>query len=360
MNRKYRVAIIGCGRMGQDYAIAYSSFPDTEIVAIAEYNPERRRAVGERFGVRALYSDVSSLLREVVPDIAAVATPTKYMKEAVIACAQAGVKGVSTEKPIAAVLADADAMVNICAARGVVLAGGRLHRAMHQVQEVAQRINKRELGPWIGASVHGFGGEISGAGCQQVSVLRLFTGAEIDEVIAWGSPFECLNQESDDGLVFNGRFHLSSGLDCPVFGTNTPHGGVDVWSKNELIRWNWAPPEIFQGYDSTGGRMPINPMYGSVPWSEFGYLGSSIRSLLNAVETGSTPWVSGHDLRQALEVAIATKLSAQRGNVPVRLPLEDRSLRLYPRAHRWFGGDAIGDPQSIGEASGISPPTWDR
>ncbi len=34
---KYRVAIVGCGRMGQVYAQAYSTYPDTEIVAIAEY-----------------------------------------------------------------------------------------------------------------------------------------------------------------------------------------------------------------------------------------------------------------------------------------------------------------------------------
>ena len=39
---KYRVAIVGCGFMGQHYARAYSTYPDTEIVAIAEYNPERR------------------------------------------------------------------------------------------------------------------------------------------------------------------------------------------------------------------------------------------------------------------------------------------------------------------------------
>ena len=91
----HRVAIIGCGRMGQYYAHVYSELPNTEIVAIAEYNDDRRRAVGERFGVKALYKDVSSLLDEVVPDIAAIITPTKWFKEAVIACAEAGVSGVS-------------------------------------------------------------------------------------------------------------------------------------------------------------------------------------------------------------------------------------------------------------------------
>ena len=34
--KRYRVAIVGCGRMGEIYADAYSTYPDTEIVAIAD------------------------------------------------------------------------------------------------------------------------------------------------------------------------------------------------------------------------------------------------------------------------------------------------------------------------------------
>ena len=97
--KKLRVGIIGCGRMGQYFAEVYRALPDTEIVAIAEWNDDRRKVVGERFSVKALFKDVNAMLREVVPDIAAVITPTKFMKEAVIACAEAGVKGVSTDKP---------------------------------------------------------------------------------------------------------------------------------------------------------------------------------------------------------------------------------------------------------------------
>ena len=349
---KNRVAIIGCGRMGQKYAEAYTTYPDTEIVAIAEYNPERRRAVGERFGVKALYPDVSALLRDTVPDIAAVVTPTKYMKEAVIACAEAGVKGVSTDKPIAAILADADEMVETCAARGVVFAGGNLQRAMNEVQEAARRIRAGEFGELMGASVHGFGGEISGGGCQHISVLRLFTDAEVDEVMAWGAPVEALAGDTDEGLIIHGRFHLTSGIECMVFGTPTPYRGAEVWSEDALVRWDWAPPEIFQGYDANGVRIRIDPEYEPYPWSEFGYLTGSIRSFLAAVEIGSELWISGHDLRQALEVAIAAKRSAQLGNVPVPLPLKDRSLRLYPRAYRWLGGDASGRPQPIEAAAG--------
>ena len=350
---KHKVAIIGCGRMGQNYAEAYTTYPDTEIVAIAEYNEERRKAVGERFGVKALYPDAEALLKDIVPDIAVIITPTKYMKEAVIACAEAGVKGVSTEKPIAGVLEDADEMVQTCEKLDVVFAGGNLQRAMNEVQEAALRIRAGEFGKLIGASVHGFGGEISGGGCQHISVLRLLTTSEVDEVIAWGTPAEALTGDTDEGLIIHGCFHLTSGIECAVFGTATPNRGIDVWSEDALIRWDWAPPEIFQGYDANGVRTRIDPEYKPYPFSEFGYLTGSIRSFLSAVETGSKLWISGHDLRQALEVAIAAKLSAQLGSVPVQLPLKDRSLSLYPREYRWLGGDSTGHPQSTEEAAGL-------
>ena len=347
---KYRVAIIGCGRMGQHYAEAYTIYPDTEIISIADANAERRAVLGARFGVDALYSDVEALLRGTVPDIAVVVTPTQYMKDVVIACAEAGVKGISTEKPIAARLQDADAMVDACAERGVVFAGGNLQRAMNEVQEAASRLHNGEFGDIKGASVHGFGGEISGGGCQHISILRLFTNAEVEEIVAWGTPPEALSAETDEGLIINGCFRLTNGLECSVFGTPTPCRGVDVWTDECLVRWDWNPPEIFKGYDPHGNRIRLDPNYSPYPWHEFSYLTGSIRSFLAAVDGNGHPWITGADLRQALEVAIAAKLSATRNSAPVKLPLEDRSLTLYPRPYRWLGGDATGSPQSLEEA----------
>ncbi len=349
---KYRVAIIGCGRMGQNYAEAYTTYPDTEIIAIVDANVQRREVLGTRFDVAALYPDVETLLRDFVPDIAVVVTPTKYMKDVVIACAEAGVKGISTEKPIAGCLQDADAMVDVCAERGVVFAGGNLQRAMNEVQEAASRLHRGEFGEIRGASVHGFGGEISGGGCQHISVLRLLANAEVEEIIAWGTPPEALNAETDEGLIINGRFQLTNGLECSVFGTPTSCRGVDIWTNECLVRWDWNPPEIFKGYDPNGNRVRMDPDYSPYLWSEFSYLTGSIRSFLAAVDGTGHPWITGADLRQALEVAIAAKLSAIQNSTPVKLPLADRSLALYPRPYRWLGGDATGRPQSVTEATG--------
>ena len=117
-----------------------------------------------------------------------------------------------------------------------------------------------------------------------------------------------------------------------------------------MVRWNrhGGPPFVYRGKDSRGARIRIDPQYPPPPYASFlvqnrdsldrlGYRGhemdclvAPIWSLIEAVESGKEPWVSGHDLRQALEIAIACKRSSQLGNVPVKLPLEDRSLPFCP------------------------------
>ena len=67
---------------------------------------------------------------------------------------------------------------------------------------------------------------------------------------------------------------------------------------------------------------------------------------MRAVDTGQEAACSGHDYRQALEIAIALILSAQRDHERVHLPLKDRTHGIIPRPYRLSGGDAIGYERS--------------
>ena len=347
------VAVIGCGRLGQHYAAVYATRPETTLVAIADANAERRRVVGERFGVTRLFADARSLFADVVPDVAALVLPVRYIRDAVLAAVAAGVRGVTTDKPIAATLADADAMVEACRGARVVFGGGNLQRARADLQEAARWLHAGELGRITGAAVHRWGGgEISGGGCQHVSVLRLLTGTEVAEVVAWGKPEHKLaDDEDEEGLIINARFTMSDGMAVPVFGDTTPHTGVDLWTERALIRWEWDGTRVYSGRDAARRRLPLDRPFTPVAYPRFSYLGTSIGSFLDAVRTGSEPWISGHDLRQALEVAIAAKRSAAAGSVPIALPLADRTLALRPRPYRWLGGDVTGREQSAAEAA---------
>ena len=363
---KLKVAIIGCGRLGQQYATAYSTYPDTEIVAIAEYNTERRKAVGHRFGVNNLYSDAESMLKTIVPDIAAVVTPTKWMKESVIACANAGVKGVSTDKPLSASLSDADEMVEACRSNGTIFAGGNLAVAHNHVQETAKWIRQGKFGNIKGGILNCMADDLTGGGVQWISALRLFMNSEVSKVIAWGKP-ESDVYNNNSIMHSNGIFEMENGITVPFFRENVidiykekiridknvvhkAKMGLDIWTEDSLIRWFWEDVDIYKGFDNQGKRKIHVPEFSDWNWQEFNYLTGSTRSLIDSIRTGSKLSISGHDLRQAIEVAIAIKLSAQLGNVPVKMPLEDRSNSLMPVKGRWLGGDLSGNPQSVTDA----------
>ena len=373
------VGLVGCGRLGQLYAEVFRALSDTQLVAIAEWNSERRGVVGKRFGVDALFRDADQMLDRIVPDLACIVTPTKHMKGAVVACAEAGVKGIQTDRPFAARLSDADEMIEVCKKHGVVLAGGVMERAVWEVDQLGLKLAAGEFGTPLGAVVHGFQGEICSGGAARLLVLQHFTQAQAKEITAWGSPPKKLDDsETDYGLSINGRMRLTSGLECQLFGTESqpPHLGVEVWTEDALLRWDrhgTPMTQVFRGLDDSGGRQEIDPNFAEWPWlktgkelepllASLGMKGTErfnvlapVTDFIDSVRDGVTPRITGETQRHALEIAIACKYSAQRGSVPVSLPLEDRSLELLPRPYRWVGGDVSGRPQSATEAAGKKP-----
>ena len=61
-----------------------------------------------------------------------------------------------------------------------------------------------------------------------------------------------------------------------------------------------------------------------------------VQALVEALEEGTELQITtADDLRHALEIAIALRQSARQGHIPIKLPLEDRSLVMYPKKMRW-------------------------
>ena len=259
------VAIIGCGRLGQQYAEIYQALPQTDLVAIAEWNPERRKVVGERFGVKALFRDADALLKEIVPDLAAIITPTKYMTPGVVACAEAGVKGVQTDRPFAAKLSDADRMIETCKQRGTVLAGGALERANWEVEEAGRRLASGELGKRQGAAVHSYRGEILAGGSARILVLEHFAQARVEELITWGSPPEALDDAATDyGTEHQRPFPTDLRAGVPGLwqqgGSSPPgSGSVDGGCAGEMGPPRRAPDPDLPGLRRQGGAQGSEP-----------------------------------------------------------------------------------------------------
>lgn len=114
---KVGVAVIGTGLLGARHARVYAEIPNAELVAVADIQAERAKAVAEKHGA-AWYSDYGQMLKDPAIQAVSVATPDHLHREAVVACLRAG-KHVLTEKPLSTTLADAESMLS--AARGTGL-----------------------------------------------------------------------------------------------------------------------------------------------------------------------------------------------------------------------------------------------
>ena len=174
MKKQYRVAVVGgAGTWGRHYLRTFAAHPDCEIIALVDRARERRQAFADRYGIATIFDEVEELLAREVPDIVSIILPVSANPGAVMACARAGVRVVSCEKPIALSLAEADQMVACCRQYGTALACGTAHWEVHALLDTAAWIAQGHIGRLSGAAIPGgLPNEVSGAGCVQLTTMR--------------------------------------------------------------------------------------------------------------------------------------------------------------------------------------------
>ncbi len=100
MNTSIRWGIIGVGRFGSVHARAIRDLPGSDLVAIANRNPERLSAAKAEFGVENSYSDYHDLIADSQVDIISITTHWRDHYEVATAALASG-KHVFLEKPMA-------------------------------------------------------------------------------------------------------------------------------------------------------------------------------------------------------------------------------------------------------------------
>ena len=129
---EFRVGIIGCGRpwksegatgfgMSHCHAKGYADSPHAKIVALSDLVIEHAEAFQAIHGGDNLYVDYHEMLAKEQLDIVSICTWPHLHAEMVIAAAEAGVRAIHCEKPMAPSWAEAKRMADVCDERGVQL-----------------------------------------------------------------------------------------------------------------------------------------------------------------------------------------------------------------------------------------------
>src|SRR6266705_2173765 len=130
-----------------------------EIRALSAHNPESARAIGEAFGVSAVFSDHEQLVIQPDIDLVVVAVKVPHHRELVSAALAAG-KAVYCEWPLGLDLDDARAMAALAAGQGVRTVVGLQARQTPEIQFVQELLSDGYVGEvlsttMVGLSVRG-------------------------------------------------------------------------------------------------------------------------------------------------------------------------------------------------------------
>ncbi|GGF96487.1 Gfo/Idh/MocA family protein [Paenibacillus abyssi] len=199
MAKKLRWGILGCASIAIRSVIPGIQESETgEVAAIASRELSKAQETAAKLGIPKTYGSYEELLADDSIDAVYIPLPNHLHMEWTIRAAEAG-KHVLCEKPIALNAAEAQRMVEACAAAGVHLAEAFMYRHHPRYDRIKEIIQSGEIGEIRG--IHGAftfnnasnktnvryrkdwgGGSIYDVGCYPISAARMLLEAEPEAV----------------------------------------------------------------------------------------------------------------------------------------------------------------------------------
>jgi predicted dehydrogenase len=357
---RVRTALIGCGKVGQIHAAALRDLPESDFVAVCDSDAERAAAFAGRYGVRP-YANPGQMFKDAGVQAVVVCTPHPQHAAPVIEAAASGVHAL-VEKPLAATLADCDAMLAAARAAGTKLAVVSQRRLYEPVLRMKVAIDAGKIGrpvlgvfsmfswrdeayyrsdPWRGKWSTEGGGVLVNQSPHQLDLLQWFMGA-IDEISGYWANLNHPSIEVEDTALAMIRFK-NGGLGSVVTSLSQQPG---IYTKVHVHGANGASVGVetdrgatFVAGVSAIAEPPLNDLW-TIPGEESllsgfqaedrarfrqvnattHYHALQIRDFLRAVLDDRPPLVTGESGRVVVEMFTAVYRS-NRDRRPIKFPL---------------------------------------
>ena len=141
--KKLNVAVIGTSIWGMDHVRVYKELDSFNLVAICDVDKERVKAIAEKNNAIP-YTDSSLMFKKEEIDAVSVCTwSTGLAKEALVAL-EAG-KHILIEKPMAASVREAKALLRVAESNGLILTVGFLRRLFLDFSEFEKTFKANPL-----------------------------------------------------------------------------------------------------------------------------------------------------------------------------------------------------------------------
>ncbi|TPK73900.1 inositol 2-dehydrogenase [Mesorhizobium sp. B2-4-18] len=326
-----RIAVLGCGRIGQMHAANVARHPRSALAAVFDVNSEAADKVAAAQGVKAAASAEDIFASDMVDAVLiATATPTHadYIEMAVAAG-----KAVLCEKPIDLSLARVEACAaNIgetkipiqlgfnrrydpghSAARTAMLAGdiGELHQVI---------ITSRDPALPPRAYLEAAGGLFRDMTIHDFDLARFMLGEEPTEVFALANALidPALGKELDEVDSAMVILRTASGKQCHINNSRTAVYGYDqrvelIGSAGMLLSDNRKPHEL-RRFTGTAAEASQPYQFFFLERYQEAFM-AEIDGFVDCVEKGAVPLASFEDGRRALILAEAAYKSMKEGRL---------------------------------------------
>lgn len=318
----YRVAIIGCGKRAKDHVIGLKADPRVNVVALADAVQEAALAFNSDNGFNAtIYTNYQELLAVEKPDVVIVTLWPPLHLPAFRDCAQAGVRAVLSEKPMAPTWGEAQEMGRIAEETGCILTFCHQRRFSKGNQLVRQLIAEGRFGKLERMELYS-PPHLLDCGTHTVDQALSFNG---ETPVKWVLGAVDLSSTLDwfgvraEGMAA-GLIVFENGVRA-TFQTGGPDmdlwGGVRVTGSAGFIEVFWdGQVKRCVVYDEPGWQPPV------IEEDPSEFMVSVVRNAIDCLESGAEPELSYRKALVATEVLFALYESVRRRE-RITLPLED-------------------------------------
>lgn len=339
----YNFGIIGAGNVSKIHAKAIAEIGKARLLAVCSTNIDKARRLATEFEVDHMYTDYHEMLQRDDLDIVCILTPNGTHAEIGIAAAQAG-KHIIIEKPIDISLDKADALINACKDSHVKLGVIFQHRFDESTQFLKDAVEQGNLGKLILGDAHikwyrsqdyydsgawrgtwgmDGGGVLINQGIHTIDLLLHVMG-DIESVYGYCSTLGHERIEVEDMATAALRF--KNGALGTIIGSTCVHPGLParleihgtkgsaIIEGDQLVRYEVGQEGTGKGKDTasveTGASDPMA--------IDFKAHKLQIQDMIDAIEEGREPLVTGEEGKKALALILAIYESAKTGK-PVKL-----------------------------------------
>ena len=339
---EHRVALIGTGvrgikdgkqqfGMNAHHARGYQQLANCRMVACADLKEENSAIFAKEFGIPKTYTDYREMPAKEQPDIVSIATWPHLHAEMTIVCAEASVKAINCEKPMATTWGDCKRMARVCRERGVQLTFNHQRRFGKPARKAKAMIDAGEIGQLVRLE---FGYlDLCDYGSHNFDLCNYFNGqapaewtiAQIDyrtELLVFGQPQD--NQALAMWKYANG-----------VMGLCATNRGRNLGIPHNRLIGTDGIIEI----EPTGQNMPTMRVLrkGGKDWEAVdtegenvhgpGFVERAIADSVDCLDTGREPELGAKNALMSTELIFAAwESSRRRGRVDLPLDIEDNPL----------------------------------